>query len=163
MGLAQVLAAVQTAHTARVGAPVHYGFGHRELARKVIPPRVVWVAGRDAFAPGRTVGSAARPLYERRATVTAYVWGATYGATEDLAVKLIQALHETVNGPSLLLDGGEWDQTEDADHGEAYALSFALALPVRADDAPTATVTAVAFDATPGTPGDGTLEFAGEN
>jgi hypothetical protein len=149
--LARVLAAVEAQL-----AGVTFHTGAKYLAAQDSPPRIVWVPTRDAFGPATKGGTNPRPLRTRSAGVEAHVWGSDLEATETLVHQVVAALHRAAHG-SYEVRQASWEQPEWLDRGELCVVALAVAIPVTDDPIPTATVDAVAPDASQETAGDGVL------
>jgi hypothetical protein len=134
---------------------VSFNFGMRGLETQGTPPEIVWVPASRTFEASETFGTNPRALWTRRTRLSVYLWGADFGATEDLEDAVIRAAHAAAYG-SYEIEGsnpepGEWTQ-----HGESIRLDLAFMIPV--DRETWTTVVPIQFVTTPGIAGDGVLE-----
>lgn len=122
---------------------------------RTVPPSLVWVVGRDSYAPPNAAmpraqqqavsssAALARPLHTRWAGVEAHLWasassnsaiaaGDDYSATETLLNAVISAVHQTIYGGYQLQGGGMVNprSSEGSVLGHRYVLNFAIAIPV---------------------------------
>lgn len=157
----QLLSAVQTRITARLGT-VHYRFGEKFLAERKVNPRIIWVPGKDDYAPARAgLQTTQRSVRTRRAEVMAHVVHNAFGDTEDLVNATVHAMHAETHG-SMDVDYGEWSQPDWLDNGYACSLRFVIDVPITAPAPTTVITTDVVFDTSTTVQSDGYLD-AGES
>jgi hypothetical protein len=154
------IAAVNAAIVAEVAAATS-SVGSRVADDHGSPPRVRWIPTGDEpgaapkFSP--LASGLQRALVGLSTTFDVECWGEDFEAAVTLRDALVRALHSAVGTQAFALAGGPWARGDALTLGEAVTLRVTLRAYVP-ETAPTvATVTAVAFDTTGATVGDGVI------
>ena len=128
-----------------------FHFGISALYKEDRPPRIVFVPRTERIIPagqGADGVSDPRPLWIRRATVEAHIWGKDSAETERFLDILVQAIHALAWGSYDLSGGGSWIAAGEArsDKGEIYVLSMLWDVPITRAPDTFAVVTAMPLD-----------------
>ena len=160
MSLTSTITAVNTAVAAEVSG-TSSSIGARVADDLGAPPRLRWVPVSDDPTPAPKQSASAdglsRAIVGSDATFDVGCCGAPYASTLTLRDALVRALRSTVGPAAHAFGAGRWANGDALTQGEAVTHRVTLRAFV-SETAPTvATVTAVAFDTTGATDGDGII------
>lgn len=160
MSLTSTITAVNTAVAAEVSG-ASSSIGARVADDLGAPPRLRWTPISDDATPApkqsATGDGLSRAIVGIDATFDVECCGADYESTLTLRDALVRALRSVVGPAAHALGAGRWANGDALTQGEAVTHRVTLRAFV-SETAPTvATVTAVAFDTTGATDGDGII------
>lgn len=144
-----------------LGVDIPCAYGPLEPGKNENPARVTWVLGSAQYRPTDRPGGNPRALWRRDVTVSAHIWGKNEGDAEDIAYRVVRALHDTLHG-SYDMVGETWltpDTAQFSHRGVLVGLEFVIHLVVPSAEQRTIVIQNAVLDPSGAVPGDGILSY----